>query len=217
MSPSTTLLRASSNVVRSAHAWLSEGWVRVDAQRSCCALAAAQGNVVCAREMCERGGRATFNHGQYLEDRLLGRFDGRIRPRRRRARRRRARRARAMEKGWCPTATNTGNRAQVAPMAAFLLAVSGQLVTASGWEWCKSTHTIVISVARTLLKSGLRAPWSKYHLPRFCHTHVSDRANIGVRHRHTARATKAPACCCDSGAPHTRRTSARGSCIRRPR
>ena len=83
-----------------------------------------------------------------------------------------------MEKGWCPTATNSGNRAQVAPMAAFLLAVFGQLVTASGWEWCKSAHTVVISVARTLLKSGLRAPWSKYHLPRFCHTHVSDRPCI---------------------------------------
>ena len=135
MSPSTTLLRASGNMVRSAHAWLSEGWVRVDAQRSCCALAAAQGNVVCAREMCAPGGRATFNHRQHLGDGLLGRFDGRIRPRRRRARRRRARRARAMEKGWCPTATNSGNRAQVAPMAAFLLAVFGQLVTASGWEW----------------------------------------------------------------------------------
>ena len=40
-----------------------------------------------------------------------------------------------LEKGWCPTATNSGNRAQVAPMAAFLLAVFGQLVTASGWEW----------------------------------------------------------------------------------
>jgi hypothetical protein len=46
-------------------------------------------------------------------------------------------------KGWCPTATITsGKRAQVArPMAAFLLAVFGQLVTASGWEWWESTYT----------------------------------------------------------------------------
>ena len=39
---------------------------------------------------------------------------------------------------------------QVAPMAAFLLAVFGQLVTASGLEWCGSTHTVVISMERRL-------------------------------------------------------------------
>jgi hypothetical protein len=150
--------------------------VRVDAQRSCCALAAAQGNVVCAREMCDPGGRATFTHHQHAGDGLLRRLDGRIRLRCRRARRRRARPSASDGERLVAHCDNSGNRAQVAPMAAFLLAVFGQLVTASGWEWCKSTHTIVISVARTLLKSGLRAPWSKYHLPRFCHTHVSDRA-----------------------------------------
>ena len=134
----------------------------------------------CAREMCARGVRLTFAHRQYVGDRLPRRLDDRIRPRCRRARRRRARPSASDGERLVAHCDNSGNRAQVAPMAAFLLAVFGQLVTASGWEWCKSTHTIVISVARTLSKSGLRAPWSKYHLPRFCHTHVSDRATHGA-------------------------------------
>ena len=107
----------------------------------------------CPGQACEiraRGVLLTFIHRQYFGQGLLRRREARIRPRVvERSGERRAL-VDAGDSSRIATATNRGNRAQVAPMPAFLVAVFGQLVTATGREWRGSEHTIVISIESRL-------------------------------------------------------------------
>ena len=107
----------------------------------------------CPGQACEirvQGVPLTFIHRQYFGQGLLRRRETRILPRVvERSGERRAL-VDAGDSSRIATATNRGNRAQVAPMAAFLVAVFRRLVLVNGWEWCESAHTVVISIERRL-------------------------------------------------------------------